>query len=413
MKSFKKTLLMMLTILILSANIVLADETTNETLNLSVSSAISYDMETDEIIYTLNIDKKIYAASITKVMTALLLAENMEKTDMLVYTESAAKQPAYSYRENVQYIAIGDKIRADYVMDMLLLYSANDIAYVIADNVAGNTENFMKMMNDKAIELGMKNTHYETANGLDKDYPEHVTTAYDLMRLFKAAYENPWVRESMNKEKSIVKSLNTPSRTLTNRNKNLNKAGCIGGKTGYTDRAGRCLGAIYERNGRKIISIVLNSKNLFEDVEKLADYSYSAKKVLYIPKGGILKTIEQPYKPVPLLDVSLMAEIPIYLKEDLKYYKNDIAPELTYNDSDVDVWRLNNNTPFTSVTLTLRDYSCEYDAFTDITIKEILKADFKEIINQILPKSNDEKNSIDNWIDNPNNNISSSFFFIN
>ena len=110
-------------------------------------------------------------------------------------------------------------------------------------------------MNEKAKELGMENTHYETANGLDRNYPEHVTTAYDLMKLLTAAYENPWVRETMNKEKSIVKTLNTPNRTITNRNKNLNIDGCIGGKTGYTDRAGRCLAAIYERDGRKIISI--------------------------------------------------------------------------------------------------------------------------------------------------------------
>lgn len=404
MKIFKKTLSLLLIIFTLTVNIAFADKKTNETLDLSVASAISYDMETGEIIYTLNIDKKIYPASITKLMTALLLAENMQKTDMLLYTESAAKQPAYSYRENIHYISIGDKMRADYVMDVLLLYSGNDIAYVIADNVAGSTEKFIEMMNEKAKKLGMENTHYETANGLDSDYPEHVTTAYDLMKLLTAAYENPWVKETMNKEKSIVKTINTPNRTITNRNKNLNKAGCIGGKTGYTDRAGRCLAAIYERDGRKIISIVLNSKNIFEDVEKLANFSYNTKKVTYIPKDKIIKTLKQTYNPISFLKVTRITKVPIYLKENITYYKNDITPQVIYNISDIDIWKLDNNKPVASVTLTLRDYSKQYNTYSDFSIKNIIYTHISEILDKLIPKSKLNENQMQNIIDIPENN---------
>ena len=401
MKSIKKSLSVLLTFFVLTVNLAYADEETNETLNLSVTSAISYDMETGEIIYTKNIDKKIYPASITKLITALLLAENMKKTDMLIYTESAAQQPPCSYRENIEYVAIGDKMRADYIMDVLLLYSGNDIAYVIADNVAGSTEKFIEMMNEKAKELGMENTHYETANGLDRNYPEHVTTAYDLVKLLTAAYENPWVRETMNKEKSIVKTLNTPSRTISNSNKNLNINGCIGGKTGYTDRAGRCLATIYERSGRKIISIVMKSDDIFGDAEKLADYSYNTKKVTYIPKGKIIETIKQPYNPIASIEASKIAEIPIYLKENIKYYRNDITPKVTYNISNIDVWTLDNTKPVTTLTLTLRDYSQQYNTYSDFSIKDIIKTHVMEILNKLFPKIKFNKDHIQNIVEKP------------
>ena len=150
-------------------------------------AAISVDMDTNEIIYTKNIDNKMYPASITKLVTALLLAENKKSTDNLTYTKTAKEQPPYSYNLNVQPVAIGDTMSADNVMDGLLLYSGNDIAYMIADNVGQNSTNFAKMMNDKAMKLGMKNSHFITPNGLDDKNNQHYTTAYDLTLLGRAA----------------------------------------------------------------------------------------------------------------------------------------------------------------------------------------------------------------------------------
>ena len=150
---------------------------------------------------------------------------------------------------------------ADNVMDALLLYSGNDIAYMIADNIGGDTVNFSKMMNDKAAALGMKGSHFITPNGLDDINDQHYTTPYDLTILGRAAYKNEWVRQSMGKKTSEIKSTNGPVATVENRNKLLGVAGNIGGKTGYTIKAGRCLVSIYERNGRHIIGVVMNSEN--------------------------------------------------------------------------------------------------------------------------------------------------------
>ena len=110
---------------------------------------------------------------------------------------------------------------ADNVMDALLLYSGNDIAYMIADNVGGDSANFAKMMNDKAAKLGMKGSHFITPNGLDDINDKHYTTPYDLTLLGRAAYKNDWVKESMGKKTSTIKSTNGPEAIVENRNKLL------------------------------------------------------------------------------------------------------------------------------------------------------------------------------------------------
>ena len=166
-------------------------------------AAISVDIDTNEIIYAKNIDNKMYPASITKLITALLLAENKTKTDELKYTKNAKAQPPYSYNLNIHPVAIGDTMSADNVMDGLLLYSGNDIAYMIADNVGGNPVNFTKMMNTKAAKLGMTGSHFITPNGLDDLNNQHYTTAYDLTLAGRAAYKNDWVKKSMGKKIKI------------------------------------------------------------------------------------------------------------------------------------------------------------------------------------------------------------------
>ncbi|MCJ7688636.1 MAG: D-alanyl-D-alanine carboxypeptidase, partial [Clostridiaceae bacterium] len=302
MKRRSKLILFALAFTLIFSTTVFAAE---KPLDLIGKAAISVDLETNEIIYTKNIDNKMYPASITKLITALLLAENKKITDNLTYTQSAKNQPPFSYNLNVHPVAIGETMSADNVMDALLLYSGNDIAYMIADNVGGDATKFAKMMNAKAASLGMKGSHFITPNGLDDASDQHFTTAYDLTLLGKAAYKNDWVRKSMGKKESTVKSSNGVNAIVTNRNKLLGIDGNVGGKTGYTQKAGRCLVSIYERDGRKIIGVVMNSEydakdtKVFEDMTKLIDYSYAAKKEVLNKKDTELKTISVPYKVIP------------------------------------------------------------------------------------------------------------------
>lgn len=342
-------------------------------------AAISVDMDTNEIIYTKNIDNKVYPASITKLITALLLAENKSSTDNLTYTQSAKNQPPYSYNLNVHPVAVGDTMSADNVMDALLLYSGNDIAYMIADNVGGDADNFAKMMNAEAAKLGMKNSHFITPNGLDDINDQHYTTAYDLTLAGKAAFKNDWVRQSMGKKTSEVKSTNGPVATVENRNKLLGIDGCIGGKTGLTTKAGRCLVAIYERNGRHIIGVVMNSENdakdtkVFEDMQKLIDFSYTAQKEVLNKKETAIKTISVPYKVIPFIGPERTVNIPLESKEDVTFYNNDVKPVTSFKVSGINPWKLNKETSVGTLEFKQRDAEKSYKLYPMISKSTLIK----------------------------------------
>ena len=143
-------------------------ETTAQSLPaITAESALTMDLETGEIIYCKDADSKRYPASTTKLLTGLLLAENKQKTDELEYTKSAKEQPEYSLNINYMHntMQVGDKVLADDIMKGLLLFSGNDTAYVIADNVSGDSKAFAELMNKRAKELGANNSNFITANG--------------------------------------------------------------------------------------------------------------------------------------------------------------------------------------------------------------------------------------------------------
>ncbi|WP_291632693.1 D-alanyl-D-alanine carboxypeptidase family protein [Clostridium sp.] len=343
-------------------------------------AAISVDMDTNEIIYTKNIDNKMYPASITKLITALLLAENKKSTDNLKYTKNAKDQPPYSYNLNVHPVAIGDTMSADNVMDGLLLYSGNDIAYMIADNVGGDPTNFAKMMNDKAAKLGMTNSHFITPNGLDDANDQHYTTSYDLTLLGRAAYKNDWVKKSMGKKTSVIKSANGPEATVENRNKLLGIAGNVGGKTGYTLKAGRCLVSVYERNGRHIIGVVMKSDynlpqdtKVFEDMTKLIDFSYAAKKEVLHKKDTTIKTISVPYKVIPFIGPEKTVDIPLESKEDVTFYKNDIKPITSVKADSINPWKLDKEASVGTLDLKQKDSTKIYKLYPMISKTTLIK----------------------------------------
>ncbi|GCD12856.1 D-alanyl-D-alanine carboxypeptidase family protein [Clostridium tagluense] len=348
-------------------------------LELIGKAAISVDIDTNEIIYTKNIDNKMYPASITKLITALILAENKKSTDNLTYTKTAKEQPAFSYNLNVHPVAIGDTMSADNVMDGLLLYSGNDIAYMIADNVGGNSADFAKMMNAKAAALGMKGSHFITPNGLDDINDQHFTTPYDLTILGRAAYKNEWVKKSMAKKTSSIKSAKGPSAIVANRNKLLGVDGNIGGKTGYTLKAGRCLISVYERNGRHILGVVMNSENdakdtkVFEDMQNLIDFSYASKKEVLHQKNTAVKTISVHYKVIPFIGPERTVNIPLESKEDVTFYNNDIKPQTIIKADSINAWKLNKETSVGTLEFKQRDAQKSYKLYPTISKSTLIK----------------------------------------
>lgn len=373
-----------LTILSPLGTVAKADTTTP---NIIGKSAITMDIETGEIIYSKDADSKRYPASISKLMTGLLLAENKDKSDTIVYSEDAKKQPEYSFNLNIKPRNVGDSMTASDSMKALLLYSANDEAYAIADTIAGSASGFANMMNEKAKALGMKNTNYVTPNGLHDD--NHYTTAYDLALLGKAVYDNPWTRETMALKKDTVQTSNGTIAIIENRNKNLGIDGCIGGKTGYTSPAGRCLLALYERDGRTLVGVVLKSAYdaqdtaAFNDMKSIIDWSYAAEKTTFYKSGSTLETISLPYKTFRFFGKEKTIDVPLVLNNDIAYYDNDInakETELVFNTEEINPWKLNGKDKVASVTVKERNSSKTYDLYSTVKSSDLLKANMMSYI---------------------------------
>jgi D-alanyl-D-alanine carboxypeptidase len=364
--------------------------TTNQQPKIVGTKAMTMDLSTGEIIYGTKIDEKAYPASITKLVTALLFADNKQKTDIIPYTQDAKKQPQYSLSIDVfKNLKVGDTMSAEDVMKALLLFSANDSAYMIADSVGGTSDNFLNMMNEKAKSIGMNNSHFVTANGLDKDDKnqtlDHYTTAYDLSILGMAAYKNPWIKEVMALTDS--QKISTSQGTIAyvaNRNKNIGVNGCIGGKTGYTALSGRCLVALYERDNRPMVGVVLNSaydandSQVFKDMETIIDWSYAQKRTPIYNSNSTIKSVTLNYKPLRF-GMEKTIDMPLVVKEDVGYYENEInkaetKQDVSVNTNDITPWKLSTDKPIGTLTVTERNYSKTYDLYPGISKSDLINA---------------------------------------
>lgn len=377
-------ILSMLLVLLINANVLAAATTSNTAVAeplINGVTAITIDLQTNEIIYAKGVDQKMYPASTTKLMTALLFAENKKKTDLISYSADAKSQPEFSMNLNLKPIALNETMSGKDTMLALLLYSANDAAYMIADSVSPNSAAFITKMNDKAASLGLKNTHFVTANGLPD--PNHYTTAYDLSVIAKTAFANDWVREAMGTQSATVTTSGGASMELTNRNKNLGKDGCIGGKTGYTTAAGKCLVAVYERDGRKILGVVLHSVYdaedtfVFNDMKKIIDYSYAVKPTTLHAAGSVIKTEKVTYKPLGFIGPVKTIDVPLVSKTAVSYYENDVnKAELkeTYKFNEMKLSALTGSKSIGSLSVTVRDSVDTYDLYSTLSFFDLLKA---------------------------------------
>lgn len=232
--------------------------------------------DTDDIIYAKNADKKLYPASLTKLMTALLLYENTKDLDSEILTVSKnALKLLQGTDSSVGGLKEGEQVTARQMLYVLLLSSANDGSNVIAEHVGGSIEGFVAMMNSRAAELGMTSTHYMNAHGLHD--PEHYTTPNDMYKLTKKFLEVPVLKEVAYSAKYEMAATNkSGKRTYTTTNFLMLNNGqkcnaekyknepyyykyASGIKTGYTDPAGRCLISTASKNGVTYLCILMNS----------------------------------------------------------------------------------------------------------------------------------------------------------
>ena len=237
-------------------------------LTLSARAAVLYEPETERFVYTKNADEKLGMASTTKIMTALVALENLDPDETVAIDDRAVGLEGSSI-----YLKHGEIMNAEGLIYSLMLQSANDAAAALAYHLSGSIEEFARLMNDKAKAIGLQSTNFTNPHGLDDKM--HYTSARDLALITAEALKNEKFKQIVSTERIRVESSDSV-RLLTNHNKLLkNYDGCIGVKTGYTKRCGRCLVSAAVRDELTFISVTLDAPNDWSDHEKMLDLGYS------------------------------------------------------------------------------------------------------------------------------------------
>ena len=236
----------------------------------SATSAILVDTDSGRILYSKDIHNKRSIASISKIMTAILAIESNKLDDVIEINDSIDK----AYGSGI-YIKKGEHISLENLVYGLMLRSGNDAALAIADYVGGNNEEFIKMMNKKAIELGMKNTLFRNPSGLDEEDGGNISTAYDMSLLISYAIKNEKFKE-ITKTKYHKVETDKNIYTWTNKNKLLfSYKNTTGGKTGFTVKARRTLVTTASKDNLNLAVVTLNDGNDFKDHKDLFEYGFN------------------------------------------------------------------------------------------------------------------------------------------
>lgn len=247
---------------------------------------ILMDLDSGRVLYEKNADQRLAIASTTKIMTCLLALENSSLTDKVTASENASGVPGTSI-----YLSVGETLSMEDMLYGLMLRSGNDAAVAIAEHIAGSKEEFSKMMNARAKEIGA-DAYFTTPNGLDEG--ENGASARGITEIARIALKNQDFRRIvMTKRKTIPWTDHEYERVLSNKNRLLSDyEGAIGVKTGYTKKAGRCLVFSAEREGLTLVGSVLNCPDWFDEAEKLLDKGFSEyDAMVFYEKGEVVKTI--------------------------------------------------------------------------------------------------------------------------
>ena len=236
---------------------------------VTAKSALAYDLTTNQFLYEKDIKTRIPLASLTKIMTAVIALENIKLDKEFTVTKSAAE-----VGENTMGLTEGEKLTLEELLYGLVLHSGNDAAETIAQGSQFGRDNFVYLMNKKAENMGLSDTHFTNPSGLEGDGKQYSTT-YDLLVMTRYALENPeFASVVATVEKELPYSEKHKYLYLFNETNLLTSyPGVKGVKTGYTEEAGLCLVTYLEYNGHKIIAVLLNAQNRRQEMKDLLDYS--------------------------------------------------------------------------------------------------------------------------------------------
>lgn len=264
------------------------------------ASAVLMDAESGRVLYEHDAHRPRLIASTTKLMTALVAVEQAGDLEQVV----TVKGEWLGSEGSSIYLTAGEQITLRALLYGLLLQSGNDAAMAIACHVAGSEEGFVALMNQKAAELGMRDSSFANPSGLNADY--HYSTAYDMALLAQACLEDETVAGIC-----ATKSITVGSRTFVNHNKLLQRyEGCVGMKTGFTEKAGRTLVSAATRDGQTLICVTLNDGDDWNDHAKLLDYGFGTyPRQVLCREGEVLGSVRVEGSLIPTMPVVTKAEV--------------------------------------------------------------------------------------------------------
>lgn len=245
-------------------------------LEINAKSAILMDAETGMVLYTKNASEALPPASVTKIMTLLLVAEAIADGNASLEDKVYVSANAASMGGSQIFIKEGEEFTVEELLKSTVIASANDAAVALAELIAGSEDAFVKRMNERASELGMKNTYFENATGLDDTVTRHLTSAYDIALMSRELIKHEVVTEYSNVWQDSIRD---GEFLLTNTNRLVRYYdGCTGLKTGSTDKAGFCVSATAKRDGMHLIAVVMGAKTRDERNEAaraMLDFGFS------------------------------------------------------------------------------------------------------------------------------------------
>ena len=239
-------------------------------------AVVLMEKSTGKILYAVNENEKLYPASVTKIMSILLVCEAIESGKITLEDSVSCSENASSKGGSQIWLEPGETMTVHELLKATCIYSANDACTLLGEYIAGSEQAFNEMMNKRAEELGMKNTHFDNCTGLDDTTETHLTTAYDVALMSKELLKYEFIKEYTT---VWMDSLRNGETQLVNTNKLLRfYDGITGLKTGTTDKAGCCVSATAERNGMELIAVVMGSENSndrFTSAQNLLDWGFA------------------------------------------------------------------------------------------------------------------------------------------
>lgn len=271
----KKILILISIISCIFINKVEANEI--EDLAPNASSAIMIEASTGEILFKKNENEKLAPASMTKMMSLLLIMEEIEKGALKWDETIVATQNASSMGGSQIFLETGEKMTVTELIKGIAIASGNDATVALAERISGSETNFVKKMNEKARELGLKNTNFVTSTGLDAD--NHYSTAYDMVQIAKELVKHEKILEYTGTYEDYLRTNTSNPFWLVNTNRLVRFYNGVDGlKTGYTSSAGYCLTATAKRDNMRLITVVMNEPDTSKrsaDTTKMLDYGFN------------------------------------------------------------------------------------------------------------------------------------------